>query len=252
MPSAKLSKYTIILIILGITVAVTGTFLFLIWTGIIFTLNSVVTGSYCAWVGVVKLVDRDLDLIQNNTEDPAIFLDITDGDLNQVPKLKEAINEVSALVEYNDMGRTMITPTEARDYHAFFAKKFEEQHGSKIGNEPFVYVTHNNKNYVIDGLALDDSPYDLMLSAGFYTTRLSQPITITDEDFEHIPKVKKIINEIGTYEVSPHASVGLPEDEQTRIQKRFEEKYKEQYGVDGFTSYFHYNGKSYSASFAIC
>lgn len=121
-----------------------------------------------------------------------------------------------------------------------------------MGNEPFVYVHYNDKDYVIDGLMLDDSPYDLMLSAGFYTTRLSQSITITDDDFESIPKVKKIIDEIGTYEVSPHASVGLPEDEQTRIQKWFEQKYKDQYGVNGFTSYFHYNGKSYSVSFAIC
>lgn len=248
----KLSKYTIILIILGVIVATTGTLFFLMWTGLIFPLTSTITGSYCVWVGAVKLADRELALIQNNTENPTLFLDLTNDDLKQVPKLKEAIDKVDPLVQYNDMGRTTITPAEARDYQQFFAKKFEEQYNSKLKNEQFVFVYYNGKTYVIDGLILTDTPNDIELSAALYTAKVSESITIMDADFDSIPKVKKVIDEIGTYEVSPHASVGLPEDEQNMIQKWFERKYKEQYGVDGSTSYFHYNGKSYSASFAIC
>lgn len=96
-----------------------------------------------------------------------------------------------------------------------------------------------------------ESPQEMQISVE-QVPYAPKPIKVTDEDLALVSKIKTAIDEIGTYQVSPHDSVGLPEAEQTRIQRWFEEKYKEQYGVDGFTPYFHYKGKNYSASFAIC
>jgi len=248
----KATKYTIILAVLVIIAVVTAILLFLSFTGLIFPITNTITGGYCAWVGVQKLVERDLNSLQNNTENPIQFLDVTDNDLNQIPKVREALNKVSNMVEYNDIGRARFSPAEANEYHKFLANKFEQQYNSELKKEFFVFIKYNDKTYVVDGFMFEGFSDDVQLSASLYTEKALQPITLTEDDFGSIPKIKKAIDEIGSYQVSPHASVGLPEDEQTRIQKWFEKEYKEQYGVEGFTPYFHYKEKSYSVSFAIC
>lgn len=44
---------------------------------------------------------RDMDLLQNNTENPILLLEITDNDLEQIPKLREAIAKAVNRVEFN-------------------------------------------------------------------------------------------------------------------------------------------------------
>lgn len=246
----KFSKYTIALITLATISIVIGTLLFLFVTGLIFPLTSMVTSSYCASLGIERLTIRDLGIIQNSTGIQIQFLEITDNDLSQIPKLREAIDKVANKVEFNRYGYDKMTVMEAQIYYKFLSDKSEQQYNIKL-TEPYLFIEYNGKTYSVSNFAFSDAQ-ELELNIELQPNSVRNSIHITEQDLESLPKIRNMINQIGTYEASPSAYVGLPEDEQNRIQKWFEQKYEQLYNAVGSSSYFHYNGKNYSVSFAIC
>ncbi|MGQ0771601.1 MAG: hypothetical protein ACT4NT_02345 [Nitrososphaerota archaeon] len=247
-----MSKYTIILIILGIIVVITGTLLFLFWTGLIFILNGIMTGSYCASVGVERLTDREIGIRQNyNDSEPIEFLDFTDEDLKKIPALKKAIDKVGNRVEFNKQGYTTLSYGATIYYYDYLNMLSQRQHNAKL-NEWWFLIEHNGKTYGVSNLMIPESPQEVQISVE-QTTHGYNAVKLTDDDLQnYVPQIKDAINEIGTYEMSPYDGVGLPEDEWNYIQNYFEEKYQKQYNKNGTSWYFHYNNKNYSAGFAIC
>lgn len=240
-----------ILIVLGIIAVIGGTLLFLFLTGLIFSPIGVMSGSYCASVGVEHLTARELGIRQSyNTSEPIQFLDITDGDLQNVPELKKAIDKVGNRIEYNKQGRTVLSFDETKSYYDFFNDKSKEQNNSKL-NEWWFLIRYNGTTYGVSNLMIPESSQEMEITVE-PTSYGYGPIKIIDNDLQNVPKIKDAINDIGTYETSPSDSVGLPEENWHNIQQWFAEKYQKQYNKSGTASYFHYNGKNYSASFAIC
>lgn len=246
-----MSKYAIILIILGIIVAVCGTLLFLFSTGLIFSLNNMMSSSYCAVLGVERLTDREIDIRQSyNVSEPIEFLDFTDNDLRNVPELKKGIDKVDNKVEFNKQGRTVLSYDETKQYYDFFNDKSVQQNNAKL-NEWWFLIRYNGTMYGVGNLMVPESPQEMEITVEQASYGYG-PIKVTDVDLLYTPKIKDAINEIGTYEVSPMDNVGMPEDQWYYLQRWFEEKYQEQYNKSGVTWYFHYNNKNYSASFGIC
>ena len=252
-----MSKYKIILVILGIVIAILGTFLLVMFTGFLYILPSILTNYYCASLGVEHISDHELNIIQNyNVSEPIQFVEVTSEDLRDVPKLEQVINMVANRVEYNTNGLVTLRPEEVQAYHEFLSERFEEQRGSKLEQKPFVMIYYNNDTYVIDGFVFTTTPYDIQLSASLHSTNPTpNSITMTAQDFESVPKIKTAIDEIGTYETSPFSAVGLPEDEWYKIQKWLKQKYEQQYGTkeDGsYSTYLRHDGKNYFTAFSIC
>jgi hypothetical protein len=220
-------------------------------SGFLFLINPF---SSCASIGVERLSDHDLNQIKSY--EPEIkFLEITENDLKTLPKLKQVIDAVGDRIEFNTHGRVVLSYNEAESYHKYLSQKFNQQYGSELNQDPYVWISYGGKTYVIDGFAFTTSPYDIELTASLQDAQGMQPIDITDDDFRSIHGIKKAIDEIGSYQTSPFNNTGLPEDEQRRYMDWFEEKFEEQYGaqVDGsYSSYFHYNGKYYAPNFSIC
>lgn len=246
-----MSKYTIILIILGIIAIVCGILLLLFWTGLFFSLPGMMSGSYCASLGIERVTDREISIRQSyNASEPIQFLDITDADLRDIPELEKAIKKVENRIEFNKQGRMVLSYDETKYYYDFFNNKSLEQHKTKL-NEWWFLIRYNGTTYGVSNLMVPESPQEMEITIEKASYGYG-PIKITDDDLQNIPKIKDAINEIGTYEISPLDNVGLPEDQWYHIQRWFEGKYREQYGKDGVTWYFHHNDKNYSASFAIC
>ncbi|MGI0009916.1 MAG: hypothetical protein ACREAE_00780 [Nitrosopumilaceae archaeon] len=209
---------------------------------------------YCAWVGVHRLSDHDLQIRKQNI--PSLrFLQVTDDDLKELPKLKQMIDAVNDRVEYNHIGRITISSAEWYTYYEFLEKKFVEQYDKAVPEWFEPDLKYNEKKYAV-GYESSSTSYRLKAELiPDLPSGITPELQITEEDMAKLPKIKEAIDQIGTYEISPYNSTGLPELEQRNYMKWFESKYQEQYGnvARTYSDYhFQYDDKYYDAGFTIC
>jgi hypothetical protein len=240
-----------VLVIIGVILGTISIFIFQP-LGVFSYLNS-----SCASLGVSKLSERDLQQISDNPDYKNIMT-LSDNDLEEVPKLAQLIDKVSNKISFNDESRFIVTISEMQQYYDHLGEKFEQQYGFEMEKKKdSLLIEYNGKMYVIAGFAFPKSGYDTENDVELVVVKdpmiKAAKIVLVDEDFVEIPKIKKAVEEIGTYQVSTFESIGMPEDERSQYGKWFEEKHKSKYGnTTGPYSYFKYGDKVYSAFSVIC
>lgn len=247
-----MQKATIfVLVIIGVILGTISIFIFQP-LGVFSYLNS-----SCASLDISKLSERDLQQTSNNPEYKNIMT-LSDNDLREVPKLAQLIQKVSNKISFNEESRFIVTSSEMMQYYDHLGEKFEQQYGFEMEKKKdFLLIEYNGKMYVIAGFAFPKISYEIANEIELVVVKdpmiKSAKIVLADEDFVEIPKIRKAIEEIGTYQVSTFESIGMPEYEWGQYGRWFEEKYQSKYGnTTGPYSYFKYGDKVYSASFAIC
>jgi len=243
---------TILIAVIGITALMGGAFFLLgFLAGPISSVNCATTGNCCASIAVRQISDRYVEVVETRIEQPIQFLKITDTDLSEAPKVRDAITKASENVEPNTIGYALLSTAEAKSYYDFFDAKSYQQRELKLGDAQF-FVEYDRKTYGINGFVFSQTLQVLAISVVLNESDEPNSIMVVEEDFESIPKIKDAINEIGAYQISPTVSIGIPEDEWDDIRDWLRQKSEQQYGTSGPTSYFQYDGKNYSVGFAIC
>jgi hypothetical protein len=207
--------------------------------------------SSCASFGISKLTEDEIQQISNSVDSKNIMT-LSDDDLKKVPKLLELIHKVSNKIRFNDNSRFTMTFSEMQQYHQYLNEKFEQQYGIKIAEyqKNTFLIQYNERVYVLGGFVFPNAEFpnvdNVELDISENIGEKAPKITLTDEDFIKIPKIKKAIEEIGIHEIQSHENIGMSENEWNQYRKWFDGKYLEGY------SYFKYDDKIYSPSFGIC
>jgi hypothetical protein len=219
--------------------------------------SSVQIYNECASISVQRFSNYDLARLQNGSEGYSLkFLEFTDKELNEIPKIKNLVEKIGDRIEYHTHSYTTVPTEEIEIYRKYLSDKYEEQFGIKpdfreYGDPNFLY---NGKTYWLNtgGYFAEYYPtYTMVIQIQKNPQKNS--IVLTDEDFLVLSKIKKGIEDIGKFEASPYNYTGLPEYEQRQYQEYFQQKSNEQFGNETiFTSMFHYNGYYYEATFPIC
>lgn len=208
----------------------------------------------CASIQVYRLSDYDLNRRQERSKEPLQFLEFTDNDLKEIPAVKRMIEAIGNRIEYNDSSHIEVATEEVESYREFLSEKFEQQFGydPDFYEHGDPYILYNDKTYWVNlgGYSVEYFPTKTLTVEESKNPK-KEAIAITDEDMAALPAIKKGIEMIGTYEVSPRNSTGLPEHEWNQYRDYFEEKSVEQLGNET-TTLFLYNGKYYEVGFAIC
>lgn len=219
--------------------------------------SAVVVYDGCASIFVKRFSDYDLARGPDTSEASSLkFLEFTDEELKEIPKVKKLIEAIGNRVEYNDYSYRTVPIEEIEIYRKYLSDKYEEQYGIKPDFREYgdPYFLYNGKTYWVNlgGYSSDYFSTQEMV-VEIQNSPQKNSIVLTEEDFLVLSKIKEGIGEIDKFETSPYNSTGLPEGESNQYQDYFEQKQIEQFGNETMSpAMFRYNGYYYEVAFAIC
>ncbi|MGI0041365.1 MAG: hypothetical protein ACRD94_05300, partial [Nitrosopumilaceae archaeon] len=211
----------------------------------------------CASIIVTRFSDYDLVRRQNGSEGSSLkFLEFTDKDLKEIPKVKKLVEAIGDRIEYHTHSYATVPIEEIEVYRKYLSDKYEAQYDIKPDFKEYgvPFFLYNGKTYWINlgGYYSEYYPTREMVVEIQHSPQKNS-IVLTDEDFLVLSKIKDGIEDIGKFETSPYNYTGLPEYEWHQYQDYFQQKSSDQFGNETiFTNMFHYNEYYYEAAFAIC
>lgn len=215
----------------------------------------------CASIGVTHLTDKEIQEISN---DPFYkdIMTLSSNDIKELPELPGVIRKATNKVEFNQESRLAVSYEEMQDYYTFFTKQFEEHLGFKpYENQESFWFIYNEKKYLIIGFLFNNTsfPIDIVefeteLVVAKDPVDTSSKIILTPEELRYVPRIKKALDEIGTFRMPSYEGTGIQESNLDRYGKWFEMQYEKQFGNATGKPYTHfkYNEHFYYVTFSIC
>ena len=236
----------------------------------------------CASISLELLSEQDIQRYKNDDKglDDTNILQITSGDLQEIPNIRELIYAVHSIeFPYNKYSSAYLDGPTFVDYEFFLMNKSMKKYGDsqedyfikldKDYDERFTnpakqgfsntfeapVIVYKNNAYSIDGTVFWTSDEHEPMRMGVYPKETigedEKFITLTDEDMRLLPKIKEAIENIGTIKESISAYKGLPEDQWNEYRQWFEQKSQDRLNVDWFRV-IQYNEQIYPVGFVIC
>ncbi|CAE6493322.1 hypothetical protein [Candidatus Nitrosotenuis uzonensis] len=241
-----------IIIILAIIAVIIAAMVFFMFNPL--AIFQFLTGSSCASIGVTHLSERDLGRIEDNPEYQDMII-LTDEDLKKAPKIQEVVRKSSSKIQFNDDYREYISYDKMEQYYQFLEEQYRQQVGFTPRQKQYGFlIEYDGKSYLVGDFVSVERGQNVEIYVSRDPMINAPKITLSEDDLDKIPIIKRAISGIGTYRVSTHESVGVSESDLDKYGKWLFKQYESQYGnaTGKPYSYFKYRDQTYFVTFSIC
>lgn len=233
----------------------------------------------CASISLERISQDKLEEIQSQNRQ---FFEITDTDIKEMPVLGELILATHKIdFPTNDYSSTDVGLKEFVDYEFFIMDKAIAKYGDTQNNyflkidsdldkrladpkkqgfsNEFVspLIIYDDKIYTLGGTVFwvsDEDEYQtLSIRLADKIQNDAKLVTLTDDDMKSIPKIKQLIETIGTKQESIVAFKGVNENPDWKNYREWFKQKKSEFDTNGtMISGFVYEGEHYDLGFPIC